>query len=495
MKAVNPALTSGFVLADDDGEPFWFLNTLTITKVGAGHSQGQLSIVDHRMPPGFAPPPHIHQQTDEALLVLHGQLQGFCGDSGWNAGPGSLVFLPRAIPHGFTVSDTGPGRIIIVATPGGFDQFAAAAGTPARTCDCPTRSRPTRPTSASSLPPTASSYCPASLPPPLRMPEGHPLSTDQPVTELVTRARNGDEQAWDALVARYAPLIWSICRQHRLEGADAADVGQSVWLHLVDHLDRLRDPAALPGWLATTTRRECGRALCTARGPQAAGYLLDLETLPDQQAATAEQELLTAERHAALRQAVLELPPDSHRLLALLTADPPVPYAEISARLGIPAGSIGPTRCRCLDKLRRSPAIAALINTEDSRVARDGPSHTGSAAVSEAARASPGAQSPARRYRSLNVRYRTYRARHVRTIHPLQRHHHGRVRGRPRFQTRPPLQRQPARRHDAGPPAASARTQPTPSSVWSPSMRQAGTPSRAGTASIRCMTEHGRQRR
>src|SRR6185312_2221587 len=96
MKAVNPALTSGFVLADDDGEPFWFLNTLTITKVGAGHSQGQLSIVDHRMPPGFAPPPHIHQQTDEALLVLHGQLQGFCGDSGWNAGPGSLVFLPRA---------------------------------------------------------------------------------------------------------------------------------------------------------------------------------------------------------------------------------------------------------------------------------------------------------------------------------------------------------------------------------------------------------------
>ena len=132
MKAVNPALTSGFVLADDDGEPFWFLNTLTITKVGTGHSQGQLSIVDHRMPPGFAPPPHIHQQTDEALLVLDGQLQGFCGDSGWNAGPGSLVFLPRAIPHGFTVSDAGPGRIIIVAAPGGFDQFVAAAGTPAR---------------------------------------------------------------------------------------------------------------------------------------------------------------------------------------------------------------------------------------------------------------------------------------------------------------------------------------------------------------------------
>ena len=87
MKAVSPSLTSGFVLADDDGEPFWFLNTLTITKVGAGHSQGQLSIVDHRMPPGFAPPPHIHQETDEALLVLDGQFQGFCGDSGWTPGP------------------------------------------------------------------------------------------------------------------------------------------------------------------------------------------------------------------------------------------------------------------------------------------------------------------------------------------------------------------------------------------------------------------------
>ena len=131
MKAVSPSLTSGFVLADDDGEPFWFLNTLTITKVAAGHSQGQLSIVDHRMPPGFAPPPHIHQLTDEALLVLDGQLQGFCGDSGWNAGPGSLVFLPCGIPHGFRVSQAGPGRLIVIVSPGGSGQFVTAAGEPA----------------------------------------------------------------------------------------------------------------------------------------------------------------------------------------------------------------------------------------------------------------------------------------------------------------------------------------------------------------------------
>jgi len=77
------------------------------------------------------------------------------------------------------------------------------------------------------------------------------------VQELVSRARNGDRQAWDALVSRFAPMIWSICRKYGLGEADAGDAGQSVWLHLVDHLDRVRDPAALPGWLATTTRREC----------------------------------------------------------------------------------------------------------------------------------------------------------------------------------------------------------------------------------------------
>src|SRR5690242_10490716 len=98
-----------------------------------------------------------------------------------------------------------------------------------------------------------------------------PVSNDQLVTGLVTQARNGDRQAWDALVERYAPLIWSICRRYRLADADAHDVGQGVWLHLVDQLGALRDPAALPGWLATTTRRECRRVVCAARRSSAAG--------------------------------------------------------------------------------------------------------------------------------------------------------------------------------------------------------------------------------
>ena len=187
---------------------------------------------------------------------------------------------------------------------------------------------------------------------------------DPVVIDLVTRAGNGDVQAWDALVERYAPLIWSICRRHRLGAADADDVGQNVWLQLVDHLGQIRDPAALPGWLATVTRRECLRVLGAARGSPATGYVLDAGTIPDEQARTAEQELLAAERHAALREAFQDLPPTGQQLILLILDDPPASYAEISVRLGIPVGSIGPTRRRWLDKLRRHPAIVALINAD-----------------------------------------------------------------------------------------------------------------------------------
>jgi RNA polymerase sigma factor (sigma-70 family) len=185
---------------------------------------------------------------------------------------------------------------------------------------------------------------------------------DPVVTELVTRARNGDRHAWDALVDRYAPLIWSICRRYRLEGADAQDAAQTVWLQLVDHLGRLRDPAALPGWLATTTRHECGRIARAARRPGDAGSTLAVAAIPDEHAPAADQDLLAAERHAALRQALKHLSPGCQQLLALLIEDPPLSYAQISARLGIPVGSIGPRRRRCLDQLRRHPAITALIN-------------------------------------------------------------------------------------------------------------------------------------
>ena len=194
------------------------------------------------------------------------------------------------------------------------------------------------------------------------------MRDDPCLIDLVARARKGDQQAWETLVECYAPLIWSICRRYRLDRADAEDVGQRIWLQFVNHLGAIRDPAAVPGWLATTTKRECGRVVRAARGPQAAGQLLD-ESIADRQTKTVEQELLAAERHAALREAFTSLSASRQQLMAMLIEDPPVPYAEISARLGIPVSSIGPTRRRCLDQIRRHPAIAALISAEDGTAA------------------------------------------------------------------------------------------------------------------------------
>jgi RNA polymerase sigma factor (sigma-70 family) len=194
--------------------------------------------------------------------------------------------------------------------------------------------------------------------------DANQIRNDPGVTDLVSRAKNGDKKAWDALVERYAPLIWSICSRHRLGGAEADDVGRSVWLQLLDHLDTISDPASVAGWLAATTRRECGRVARAAQAPCAAGSVPYAETIPDGQAGTAEHELLVAERSTALREAFLHLPLCCRRLMTMLIEDPPVPYAQISAKLGIPVASIGPTRGQCLDELRRHPAIAALSNAE-----------------------------------------------------------------------------------------------------------------------------------
>jgi RNA polymerase sigma factor (sigma-70 family) len=190
------------------------------------------------------------------------------------------------------------------------------------------------------------------------------MHDDPTVAMLVRRARDGDKQAWDAIVVRYAPLIWAICRRYRLDRPDADDVGQSVWLRLVDQLDVIRDPAALPGWIATTTRRECGRVVGVARKREVLGYTQDVAEIPDSDPAAAEAEVLMAERNAALREAFRELPPRCQELISLLLADPPVPYAEISGKLGIKIGSIGPTRARCLQRLREFPSVAALIGAD-----------------------------------------------------------------------------------------------------------------------------------
>jgi RNA polymerase sigma factor (sigma-70 family) len=198
------------------------------------------------------------------------------------------------------------------------------------------------------------------------------MHDDPLVIDLVTRARNGDKLAWEQIVERYAPLIWSICRKYRLGGADAEDVGQVVWLHLVDQLDNLRDPAALPGWLATTTRHECERYL-RINGRSVAMDPITMGLAERADGPEVDEVLLAAERRQALIEGLAELAPQHRELLRMLTADPPYPYAEISRALGIPIGSIGPTRSRVLDKLRETGAVRAYLGTDRSAQLRGCP--------------------------------------------------------------------------------------------------------------------------
>jgi RNA polymerase sigma factor (sigma-70 family) len=180
----------------------------------------------------------------------------------------------------------------------------------------------------------------------------------------VGAAAAGDAQAWGLLVDRYAGLVWSVCRRFRLSDADAEDVSQTVWLRLVERLDTLREPNALAGWLATSTRNECidvwrAKKRQVPVDPEAA---LDLWDDPD--ATPLDHDLLAAERARALRASVRALPDGCRRLLSLLFADPPASYEEISTRMGVSKGFIGPTRLRCLKKLRTSPDLAAYVALE-----------------------------------------------------------------------------------------------------------------------------------
>jgi RNA polymerase sigma factor (sigma-70 family) len=189
------------------------------------------------------------------------------------------------------------------------------------------------------------------------------MRDDPSVVALVTRAAGSDPSAWNEIVDRYAPLVWSICTRYQLSSQDTEDVGQTVWLLLVEQLGKLREPAALPGWLAKTTAHECLRVVTAARKSERLGTTLDDATnfVDD---TVIDEELLMAERNAGLRAAFAELSPRCQHLLALLLSDPPPSYAEISVTLDIPIGSIGPQRGRCLGRLRRSPALIALVESD-----------------------------------------------------------------------------------------------------------------------------------
>jgi len=188
------------------------------------------------------------------------------------------------------------------------------------------------------------------------------MRNDPIVVDLVNRARDGDKAAWDQIVERYATLVWSMCHRHGLSGEDADDVGASVWLRLVEKLDTLHEPAALPGWIATTARRECLHLLRVRKRQIPVGD----ERFPDTAGPASDEWLLRHERQIALREAFAQLPERCRLLLSMLFSDPPTPYSEISTRLDMPIGGIGPSRLRCLQKLRDLPVIAALLNAPQS---------------------------------------------------------------------------------------------------------------------------------
>lgn len=170
------------------------------------------------------------------------------------------------------------------------------------------------------------------------------------VALLVRRAAEGDRWAWERLVDQYSRLIWAMTRDFKLVESDANDVAQATWLRLLEHIDRLKDPARIASWLAITARRECLRTLAARKRVVLVHDDAAIGDLPYEP--EIDERLLANERAQAVREALSRLPWRWQRLLELLMADPPASYAEISDQLGLPVGSIGPTRGRCLERLR-----------------------------------------------------------------------------------------------------------------------------------------------
>lgn len=170
--------------------------------------------------------------------------------------------------------------------------------------------------------------------------------------ELVALAATGDQYAWDELVGRHGKRVWAVARAHRLSTADGEDVFQVTFLRLVTHLHTIRDPSRVGAWLATTARHECLRILRRAGRTVPSG---DDEVLdsPDPLLPAVDARLLTDERQVALWEAIGRLSAPCQRLLRVLMADPEPTYEEVSRALDMPIGSIGPTRGRCLNHLRR----------------------------------------------------------------------------------------------------------------------------------------------
>jgi RNA polymerase sigma factor (sigma-70 family) len=194
----------------------------------------------------------------------------------------------------------------------------------------------------------------------LALRDGAPKSDD--VAGLVERAADGDRRAWEALVARFSGLIWTIARSHGLGAADAGEVSQTTWLRLFEHLDSIMRPERVGAWLATTARRESLRIVRMRDRQVAVGT--DLEVTVDLTEHSVEEPpgraVMRRERDQLLHRAFARLPQRAQVLLTMLSREPAMTYQEVSVALCMPIGSIGPTRARCLDALRHHAAALGL---------------------------------------------------------------------------------------------------------------------------------------
>lgn len=176
--------------------------------------------------------------------------------------------------------------------------------------------------------------------------------------DLMPSAAAGDRQAWQELVGRYTGMLHAITRSYGLDPSTSADVVQTTWLRLVEHLGTLRDPRAVGGWLATTARRECLLAVRNRRRELPVEQVDDF--CPSDSDHSPEGEVVARDRDARVRAAFHRLPAQDRRLLACLMVAPRPRYADVSAGLGLPVGSIGPTRARSLSRLRRELATVGI---------------------------------------------------------------------------------------------------------------------------------------
>ena len=167
---------------------------------------------------------------------------------------------------------------------------------------------------------------------------------------MLARVNDGDESAWNELVNHYAGLVWSVARSFRLSKASTDDVVQTVWLRLAEYSTRIREPSRLASWLATATRHE---ALRVIRGHQRLVPHADFSEASEPTTRSIEDIITDDVTLKAVLQAFDRLTASDQQLLRLLCTVPPLDYQTIAETLGRSIGSIGPSRARCLDKLRR----------------------------------------------------------------------------------------------------------------------------------------------